>query len=770
MQFIEQAKNMASKHDINWDMQIDKKGMAKDFWNLTLLAGAGPPLLYLRDFSLNPKAIDFLNIERIENGLDLLLRDHPIPFFWQELIKAATIEQLFYKRNTPVHIVNNVVHPLRLMATCAFHIQPWEVSIDELNLAIRIGNKIQNSGTLGDLVKGITINVFDAEHIANKSPLYPALSTTRHSLTKSQRARYIKTKEELRDNLEDRKRSERLPDRKAFWELIRILFTERPKSFTDELRFLALKSLLTTGLRAGEIVRIPADWKRVHDYFNINGFTKNSSGYSSSLMFRYFPEKQQPRESDSSVLIEDTQHVPRIFQELINESLDKALSLTEPLRKTLRKQVEASRMLPWYDKNDLVPAIELYPVLTGNPFLLRDDVINRSRYIERYNANFNPSVFQELKQIQKNQIIISKGKVTFTSAFYNYYTRFKDMILSRNSSLKFYKGNGTPLPISGIMSWNDVHLKIGELEEYLKDNVPTKMSDIQPMRLSDGYLQSWELLFLHPKRSVSEERNGGLCDITQYMSVSRPDSHLLLLFLELNNSSIFKKYGATPEDQSLSMLSHSLRHLQNTELFRQGVADTIITKRFNRKNIVQSYEYDHRSLAEDLDQIELPDGIEDMLGEKASITAKMILAGKTSGPIVEGFKRIQRLEGDEAAFQYLKGEADGFHVTPYGHCLNSFNVDPCPKNLECFAGCRHLAASNLSSNIKHLTSLENKLKAALEEVERRPITSIGRDNQIQHAQIRLEGIRRLLDTQEGCLVFPEGTDLSRKASRSILDE
>ena len=149
------------------------------------------------------------------------------------------------------------------------------------------------------------------------------------------------------------------------------------------------------------------------------------------------------------------------------------------------------------------------------------------------------------------------------------------------------------------------------------------------------------------------------------------------------------------------LTSHTLRHLQNTELFRLGVADTIISKRFNRRSVAQSYEYDHRSLAEELDQLELPADVEMALGEKASTVAKMIQSGKASGPIVDAFKKIQSTEGDTAAFEFLKVEADGFHAT-YGHCLNSFTVDPCPKHLECFSGCRHLSATNLPENRRHL--------------------------------------------------------------------
>src|ERR1700676_1964554 len=105
-----------------------------------------------------------------------------------------------------------------------------------------------------------------------------------------------------------------------------------------------------------------------------------------------------------------------------------------------------------------------------------------------------------------------------------------------------------------------------------------------------------------------EERNGGICGVNTFISVGGPDYLFICLSIgaqELGET-IFAKYGETDSDRALTLEAHSLRHLQNTELFRLGVADTIISKRFNRRSVVQSYAYDHRSLAEDLEQIELP--------------------------------------------------------------------------------------------------------------------------------------------------------------------
>ncbi|HJW74342.1 MAG: hypothetical protein A2V77_12330 [Anaeromyxobacter sp. RBG_16_69_14] len=216
--------------------------------------------------------------------------------------------------------------------------------------------------------------------------------------------------------------------------------------------------------------------------------------------------------------------------------------------------------------------------------------------------------------------------------------------------------------------------------------MPTKLPDRVPMRLAGGHkIFPHEMLFLAPKRSLLEERNGRLCDIGLYFAVGRVDSaDLQAQFGGRDDGNLFSRYSKTGEDRALSLNSHSLRHLQNTELFRQGISDLIITKRFGRKSVPQSYEYDHRTLAEDLDAMELPPGAEDALGEKAQHAFKLIARANAAGPLVNEFKRLQREAGDAAAFEFLRVEADGFHTTPYGFCVNSFTVDPCPKHLECF--------------------------------------------------------------------------------------
>lgn len=50
---------------------------------------------------------------------------------------------------------------------------------------------------------------------------------------------------------------------------------------------------------------------------------------------------------------------------------------------------------------------------------------------------------------------------------------------------------------------------------------------------------------------------------------------------------------------------------------------------------------------------------------------------------------------NDVLFEDLKIEADGFHATPYGHCLNPITADPCPTQF---------SATNLLGQRENLSS------------------------------------------------------------------
>jgi hypothetical protein len=770
--FIDLGRHLALERNLAWEIPIEASGKAPkgQGWNLTELAGGVAPMYYLSNLGTDMPSLEALQRQQADGAASV-----PAPTTlaetWRDLIKATVAEQLFVRRNSAHHVAGNVIRPLRVIATCACGKAPWELTLGELMVAVKIGREIQPSGKLADLMLGLVKVLFDANHLTNVGPLYPALVDQRLNPRTSRRASFLKSQDELRHSLEGRKRDERLPERKAFWELIRIVMTEKPRSFADELRFAGVKLMIATGFRIGEAVMLPADWKREKAYVDRKGRSAAElGGYAKSLMIRHFAEKQQIDGGDSHVLNEKLHYVPRMFEALLVETLDHVAMLTAPLRKTLKLQTESGRLFPWYAATDLIPAFYFYTHLTGNPFWTDLRPVDREQWQQRCRGDLSGARFDELYARQCTEFYAERVKPDMTS--YVYFRRLREALPASSSRMRLRRANGSTIPHDARIVWADAYLKVEELEAYVRSDLPTKLPDVEPLKLPDRDLQSWELLFLQPKRSLAEQRNGGLCDINRYISIKRPIPELIGAGLgdRKSGESLFQRYGQSEADRLLTLDPHMLRHLQNTELFRLGVADTIISKRFNRRTVAQSYEYDHRSLAEELDQLEIPAEVEMSLGTKATTVLKMISLGKASGPIIDGFKRIQAEEGDAAAFEYLKVEGDGFHATPYGHCLNSFTVDPCPKHLECFTGCRHLSASDLPEVRDNLVRLENKMAAAHAAAQARPPSTIGRINQIEHARVRLEGIRKLLSTKHGEHPFPEGPDLSIPKPTGLLDD
>lgn len=226
---------------------------------------------------------------------------------------------------------------------------------------------------------------------------------------------------------------------------------------------------------------------------------------------------------------------------------------------------------------------------------------------------------------------------------------------------------------------------------------------------------------------------------------------------------IFTRYGKGDDLDSLMVNPHSLRHLMNTEFFRLNIPDTVITQHFGRTTVAQSYEYDHRSLAERLSFVELPKSAEGIIvpGSPQETVAKMMVSGfAPHSHIAESFKKIQEEHGDEAAFTYLAATSDGFHVTPYGFCTTSFAINPCVKHLRCFNKCKQYVPSGLPEHRITLGQLRANLSAMRDKAAAKPANSIGRKNQIAHADELIAGVDAALSAQPGEAVFPNGNDFS----------
>ncbi|WP_454766106.1 hypothetical protein [Cupriavidus campinensis] len=301
------------------------------------------------------------------------------------------------------------------------------------------------------------------------------------------------------------------------------------------------------------------------------------------------------------------------------------------------------------------------------------------------------------------------------------------------------------------------------LKNQLGDHRAQPSSDLRTFRTVTGKcLDSSDLLFLTVGESMSHPLDLPLPSDTV---VNTPFGSRLYTALGRTKGSgaisFYRKYGKAPGAAEMSVKPHALRHLLNTELFRLNVPDTAITHQFGRISVAQSYEYDHRSLAEQLRFVELPASASTVVpkGSTQEFVAKMIVSGAAvASHIGQTFKKIQAEQGEDAAFRYLAANSDGFHVTPYGFCTNSFSVSPCARHLKCFDNCKHFMVSGIPEHKTTLMELREKLIGMRDAAASRPFNTIGRFNQIAHAERLVEGVSQALAAQPRQHIFVDGKD------------
>lgn len=758
--FIEAGRRLATANGLLWDIGDSATGkVAKSTrWNLTALAGqVPPPTLWLTGFDFSEAELAALK--------EIMPPDHPRSSLrsamtkgWADLCKSVILDEILVKKNKPQHALVNVLRPLRILALCAQDTEPMEVTPDLIKLAYNVAMRFGASGKIASNLKMAVRNQLDVRHVANHAPLlrycvpYATIqASTQHAAvqTLENRANSYRRTDRQRKELSERKSADKLPDEKAFWELVRIIYTERPKTFADALRFEQLKLTIATGMRIGETVLLPNDCLLWTQHIDPMGRpAETHGGIDRSLSLRYFAEKQPDDEKSSGVyLYESLQHVPALLADMTQEAVERARALTGPMRIRLRHQVATGRIFPEFDEGDLVPAWDMYTRLSGaiqiTSRALPDDLA------EKYRSSYDSNVLDEIREWQESR-------------------RFRHGLSANIAKYwaKFGKTTGVEIvdvcnrPFRGNTPWNDAFVSVKALEVAVRKFMATKLPDTAPFPLKNGSISPADILFLMPIRSLVDGRNGGIVDVKRYAFVGRASATDIQKMLAGGKNGLFARYARDPESRGLKMVTHSIRHLQNAELFRVGVSDAIITKRFGRRNVTQSHAYDHRSLAEDLAHVDLPEAAAS-LGDRTKELAKLIVTRRVSGPIIDEFLQVQTSKGDQAAFEYLEAEADGLHVTPYGLCVNSFVIDPCPKHLECFNGCRHLTRTKVTSereNLQKLLDMTIRVESSIKAVPESD-RNVGWENQLQSIATRVDNIKIVLDTEPDSKPFPNGRDL-----------
>jgi hypothetical protein len=736
-EFISTYRRIAASHGLDWDLPVDAEGSIERLtrWDLGELTGTPkPPSYFLSDVGADRPTLKVLNEERLAHGLPAMAGG-ALSAGWQALLKAMTVRGLFEKRNSAGHLVVGVIRAIRALATCVPGREPWQLSADDLRSALDTIGKLDKNSKLRQLVEAVAITM-DDNLLSENSPVLGSRTGAKRVSTKRMSA--------IRERLEDRRRADRLPGAREFWELLRILLEKNPISFYDMIRFGAVELGVLMGLRVEEMASISVDPVILKRFVDVRGQNPSIRGGIGHTMFlRHFSEKQGLRSSQTVVFAETSTAVLRLFEDEVQAVVDRIQTATAPLRSRLEAQIRTGRIFPEYDPGDVLPLEELFPRLTGNPFAFEGD--KNELLAAKYRESFDFDILSEIAEYQR---ALHRSGANLTRGCNHYMCRPETRWIRRHSS------DG---PRSGAL--------VAHLEAAIKANIPTKLSDTEGFPLEGGReLSVSDCLFLVPKRALGEGKGQTICDVTRYAFVGRLTQADIAVALGTSASmlkqSFFSKYGSH-ESAEYTLNSHAIRHMHNNELFAAGVADTIITHRFGRKSVSQSREYDSRSLAQELDDMELPHGTSDLLIGPARDAFKLIASNRGSGKLVTEFRRIQKEEGDEAAIVFLATEADGMQITPYGLCLNSFVVEPCPRHLECFGGCSHLMRTGLPGETAQLQKLADRYRMVLASVDRHPGSESAKAKAKAQATSRLAAIEQTIATKAGERVFPDGADLSR---------
>ena len=747
-EYIDSSKAIAARHNVNWNTPTNENGIVhKGFvWDLSSMAGSAPtPRVILRHLGPDRKTLrNWESTVEVEPILSIT---------WIDLIKSVIIRKIYINRNKPMAIMRGLIRPLKVIAVAAGNKNPWEITAEEIRQAVIVAKKFEKSGKLAKMIISVARTIFDQNRLSNYSPITPQGA--------EKNRREGRKPKEIRKHLSNRKSSMKLPSEDAFWEIVRIAWTEIPFTSLDHARFTMIRLLILTGMRISEVSTTPLDClKWIHLNPTVLDKRIPSQARTESLAIKHFAAKMRSERQDSIALFETLHHVPDMFRESLLDTINSYKAYSGPMRERLRLQSNFGRIFPEFDTNDILPAFEFYTRLTGEPFLYKDPL--EQELIASWKETYDLEVLGEI-ELRQAKFKSKKNLINRVRQYFQMRLRIKQADGTYERA-PFVYADGLPY-YEERLKYDQLYFRVGELESFLKRYMPTKLSDHTSFNLRDGkQLEPHQLLFLAPKRALGEGRNGRICDIRKYAFVGTIQPVDLTHALGRQHSTVpclFETYGSDELSKKLSIKSHEFRHLQNTELFRLGVSDAIITKRFNRNSVTQSYVYDHRSLAEDLQAIEIPVSAKSILHGKAEDTFRMIAAGLAKGPIVDEFKELQKRHGDEIAYKFLATEADGLHTTPYGHCINSFTVEPCPKHLECFSGCVHLVRSPRTQETESLKTLKTRLETLIENAHEHPASTAAKEKMILQAEARLSGIKKALETPIGSKVFPEGKDISR---------
>lgn len=139
--------------------------------------------------------------------------------------------------------------------------------------------------------------------------------------------------------------------------------------------------------------------------------------------------------------------------------------------------------------------------VTGNPVVCTDDT-ETERLLAEYRTSWN---VDSLHEIERRQSILDARAASLHSTVAVFASR------SRKDGMPWRDARtGERVGIGRRFIRHEMIVRVAERDDFLRSNKSSKLSDLTPFLLSGGRtLATHELLFLHPKRALTEGRNGG---------------------------------------------------------------------------------------------------------------------------------------------------------------------------------------------------------------------------------------------------------------------
>lgn len=766
-QFIKDGKVLAGRHGLSWEVPYDPHTGAipkAHWWDLGAAAGkVERSRKLISTFAANSAAVAAVCAVTGRDHVNVMTPD------WISFLKATALHDLFVKGRTPGNFATNISDSIRILAICAGDTSPPLLSASIVSAAYNAALIASPSAKRASTLKALIANWLDGTGIADQRPLAQyctpdpgnTLALERENRIETTLRRQVDNKrpDALRSELSQVHYAEKLPDEAALAELIRIVFSARPDTFSDLIRFHQARVLLATGFRVGELVSLPSDCLIVEQPAPTN--PRLFGPQTPIVMLRHYAEKQMPA-GRGFELVEAIQHVPPLLVPTVMSSIATVLRATKPLRRLAKAQRETGSLFPDLQPEALISWTEAYTRASGMMQVTVSEIPQSLK--DAYREAYDVVALNAIRQHQTRALLTS----SVSPRVRDYFRRI-EIDRQGRSILRDSEGSELLLAKRERLAGRAPFVRVGELEEYIRKALLTKLPEQRLSRSGRGEVGLEDRLFLIPGRALAEAKHDAIIDVERYFSVQSASAKDIELQLGgTEGGRLFQRYGASEKNHCHAINPHSLRHLQNTELFSRGVADTVISRRYNRKSVDQSYVYDHRALAEHLDEME-PERArlaKSLLGPKARQAFDLIRGGRITGPVVSTFQRIQREDGDEAAFEFLNAEAGALHFTPYGFCLNSFAASPCVKHLECFNRCSHLVRTDAPDEQKNLTDLSRRYEIHIERLRTRPSKAPNYITQLAHAEERLAGVQAALAQAPGRPVFPDGSSLHTEVGRA----